>query len=68
MVNHRSIYQQQLERFVGYEEEFHASKTPPTEKQMYPYMTLRRSVIASESWIAWADEVLVLFHELDKAP
>ena len=66
VLDQRDIYQRQLQRFEGYEKEFHGCKTPPTEKQMYLYMTLRRGIIASEGWIAWANEVLVSLDSLEK--
>lgn len=68
VLNHQHDYQRQLERFKGYETEFKACKKPPSEKQMYLYMTLRRGIISSEAWTAWLDEVLAFLRGLEDAP
>lgn len=55
---HRLLYSAQLEEYHAIEQLYFSPPADLTVKQRYVYLTLRRGIHATQSWLAWSDEVI----------
>lgn len=57
LARHRQLYEKQLAAFQAMEREYREADAGRRRGYLLPYLTLRRGILHTESWLRWADEV-----------
>ncbi len=65
IAQHQDMHQRMLDTFLSLESEYTTLSQADKKQHALPFLTLRRGILGEQAWLAWAQEVILYFKNID---